>query len=72
MIFVSSFWGTVQEFAEWDTERQVHEMTFDMLLPNYFRYSYLFLLFLIVEDKLKEIFQITAEKHKESLNKPKN
>jgi hypothetical protein len=43
------------ELVEWDIARQEHEMTFDMLLPNFFRYSFIVLLFLVVENKSKEI-----------------
>jgi len=46
------------ELAEWDIARQEHEMTFDMLLPNYFRYSCIVLLYLVVENKLGEICEV--------------
>jgi len=43
------------KWDEWDLAGQEHQMTFDMLLPNYFHYSYIVLLFLVVEDKLREM-----------------
>lgn len=46
------------ELIEWDIARQEHEMTFDMLLPNYFRYSCIVLLHLVVENKLGEICEV--------------
>jgi len=46
------------ELIERDIVRQEHEMTFDMLLPNYFRYSCIVLLHLVVENKLGEICEV--------------
>lgn len=43
------------QMAEWDVAMQEHAMTFDMLLPNFFRYSLIVLLFLVVESKLGEL-----------------
>jgi hypothetical protein len=43
------------QMAEWDMAMQQHAMTFDMLLPNLFRYSLIVLLFLVVENKLGEL-----------------
>ena len=44
-----------EEFADWDIAMQEHEMIFDMLLPNFFRYSFVTLLLLVVENKLGEL-----------------
>jgi hypothetical protein len=43
------------EFTEWNIAMQEHEATFDMLLPNFFRYSFITLLLLIVENRLNEL-----------------
>lgn len=42
-------------FEEWDLKMQEHDMTFNMLLPNFFRYSFIVLLCLVFENKLGEI-----------------
>ena len=57
------------ELVEWDIARQEHEMTFDMLLPNYFRYSCMVLLYLVVENKLKEFCEV-AQSVKNNLPPP--
>jgi len=49
------------EYDDWDIARQEHEMTFNMLIPNYFRYSCIVLLYLVLENKLKEICAIVQE-----------
>ncbi|MBI1746877.1 MAG: hypothetical protein HYR55_09860 [Acidobacteria bacterium] len=43
------------EYAEWSIAMKEHQATFDMLLPNYFRYSFIALLLLIVENKLADL-----------------
>ena len=47
--------GREDQIAEWDMAMQEHAMTFDMLLPNFFRYSLIVLVFLVVENKLGEL-----------------
>lgn len=44
-----------EELIEWDLARQGLETNFNMLLPNFFRYSYIVLLYLVVENKLVEL-----------------
>jgi hypothetical protein len=44
-----------EELGEWHLAMQEHEMNFDMLLPNFLRYSCVVLLYLIVENKLGEL-----------------
>ena len=55
------------EYADWAAASQEHEMTFDMLVPNYFRYSCVVLLYLVLESKLKEMCEIA---HKAAPDKP--
>lgn len=55
------------EYSDWAGASQEHEMTFDMLVPNYFRYSCVVLLYLIFESKLKEMCEIA---HKAAPDKP--
>jgi hypothetical protein len=57
------------EVTEWDIAMQEHEMTFEMLLPNFFRYSCIVLLFLVVENKLGEICK-AAKQAKEDMPPP--
>ena len=40
------------EYREWDLAMQNHTATFDMLFANFFRYSFIVLLYLIFEDWL--------------------
>lgn len=49
------------EYDDWAVAKQEHEMTFDMLVPNYFRYSCIVLLYLVLESKLKEMCEIAHE-----------
>lgn len=49
------------EIAEWNIAMQEHEGTFEMLLPNFFRYSCIVLLFLVVENQLGEICEAIKE-----------
>jgi hypothetical protein len=51
--------GEEDEYNEWCLERQGHEATHEMLVPNYFRYSFLVLLYLVVEKQLKELCHST-------------
>jgi hypothetical protein len=44
-----------EEFAAWNIAIQEHEMTFDMLMPNFFRYSFIALLVLVVENELGKL-----------------
>lgn len=41
-----------EEYAEWVLRIQEHENTYDMLFANYFRYSFIVLVFLVFEDHL--------------------
>jgi hypothetical protein len=45
-------------FVELDLAMQEHDMTFDMLLPNFFRYSFIVLLCLVFENKLGELSEL--------------
>lgn len=47
--------GMESAYNEWCLERQSHEATHEMLVPNFFRYSFLVLLYLIIENKLKDL-----------------
>ncbi len=53
-----------EELAEWNIAMQEHEMNFDMLLPNFFRYSCIVLLFLVVENKLGEVCEAAYDENK--------
>lgn len=63
-------WSREEEIEEWDLAIQSHDMTFNMLLPNFFRYSLLVLLFLVVENKLGELSRVAAHKHPASPSPP--
>lgn len=41
-----------EEYAEWDILMQEHETKYDMLYANFFRYSFIVLAFLVLEDHL--------------------
>ena len=43
------------ELVEWDLAMQKHDYTFNMLQPNYFRYSCIVLLYLVLENRLGEV-----------------
>jgi hypothetical protein len=53
-----------EELAEWSIAMNEHRMNFDMLLPNFFRYSCIVLLYLVVENKLGEICQAAYSQKK--------
>ena len=55
------------EYDDWAVAKQEHEMTFDMLVPNYFGYSCIVLLYLVLESKLKEMCEIA---HNAAPDKP--
>lgn len=50
--------GMEEQMEEWDLATQSYDMMFNMLLPNFFRYSLLILLFLVVENKLGELSHV--------------
>ena len=41
-----------------DLALQEHSMTFDMMLPNFYRYSLIVLLRLVIEEKLRELSSV--------------
>lgn len=49
------------EWTEWDIAMQEHTAKHDMLFTNFFRYSFVVLLFLIVENKLRELCEIVGK-----------
>jgi hypothetical protein len=53
--------GRDEYWEEWHIAQQEHEMTYEMLLPNFLRYSYIVLLFLVIENKLGEICRAIYE-----------
>ncbi|MBL7119125.1 MAG: hypothetical protein ISS53_00400 [Dehalococcoidia bacterium] len=50
-----------QRIAEWDIAMQQHTATYDMLFTNWFRYSFVVLLCLFVEDKLRELCEVVVD-----------
>jgi len=57
-------WG--DEITEWGLAMQEHTATHDMLFANFFRYSFIVLLFLVLENRLKELCGIVAHLKQES------
>jgi hypothetical protein len=49
------------EFAEWDIAMQEHTATHNMLFSNFFRYSFIVLLFLVLENQLRELCSIVGK-----------
>jgi len=47
-----------EERREWGLARQEHEMDFGMLMPNYYRYSCVVLVYLVVESRLQEVCDV--------------
>ena len=56
-------------YEEFELAMQEHDMTFNMLLPNFFRYSFIVLLCQVIESKLCEIAELTYN-HKKDLPAP--
>lgn len=44
-----------EEYAEWSIKMQEHEATYDMLFTNFFRYSFLVLTYVVLEDHLHRL-----------------
>lgn len=59
-----------EEMLEWDLAMQSHDMTFNMLMPNFLRYSLIVLLFLVVENKLEELANVAEQTHPKSPTAP--
>jgi len=59
-----------KEMQEWDLAMQNHDMRFNMLMPNFLRYSLIVLLFLVVENKLGELANVAAQTHPKSPKVP--
>jgi len=49
------------EWTEWDLAMQEHTARHEMLFTNFLRYSFVVLLFLILEDKLRELCEIVGK-----------
>lgn len=56
-------WGLSEDeaWSEWNIAMQEHSATYDMLLVNFLRYSSIVLIFLVVENKLREICEAAKE-----------
>ena len=57
-------WGLSpeDEWIEWDLAMQEHTATHDMLFSHFLRYSFVVLLFLILENKLREFCEIVGKR----------
>jgi len=62
-------WGLSpgDEWNEWDIAMQEHTAKHDMLFINFLRYSFVVLLFLILENQLRELCEIVGKRKGEML-----
>jgi hypothetical protein len=49
------------EYAEWNLAMQENEITFDMLIPNFFRYSFIVLLNIVIENELRKLCYVIQQ-----------
>lgn len=61
---------TEAAWKEWDLAMQEYDMTFNMLLPNFFRYSFIVLLCLVIENKLAELSRVIEHNTPDSDSPP--
>ena len=61
--------GSEEEFQEWDLAMDNHVATFDMMYTNFFRYSFVILVFLAMEDWLHKLC-LAAQDVKAITNSP--
>lgn len=61
-------WGLSpqDEWTEWDLAMQEHTAKHDILFANFLRYSYVVLLFLILENELRELCEIVGKRRGEA------